>query len=375
MIGLLFFITLISISYTLLIIHLSSGWKRIMEYFPAEEFSDVYVSIIIPFRNEENILGKSISAIESLNYPATHLDVIYINDHSDDRSLDILSPYLKKNANFRLISLDKTLHGKKAAILEAVKAAKGELLLFTDADCYPEAGWVKNMASFFKEKNPVMISGPVLIKDNQGIFNKLQELEFLSLTGSGAGSFGIGSPVMCSGANLGYDRKKYISAIGNIRSDVASGDDIFMMLYFKKRFPAGMFFLKSPGAVIYTEPMTNLKLFISQKMRWARKVRHYNDKQIILTGVIVFLINSVLIVLLAAGLFNTLFLLVFLLIIILKTIVDLTLLGPVCNFFRKKKLLGLLIPAQFFYILYSVFSAVTGSLLRPHWKGRKLTNG
>ena len=57
------------------------------------------------------------------------------------------------------------------------------------------------MLSIFNDKSVNMVSGPVMFIENN-ILDKIQNLEFLSLIGTGAASIGLHSPLFCNGENL-----------------------------------------------------------------------------------------------------------------------------------------------------------------------------
>ena len=85
------------------------------------------VSVIVPFHNEELSIVHTAQVLTSLEYIA---EVIFVNDCSTDGSLEKLYPYLNKIA---LYNLPKHA-GKTAAVLEGIKNAHGEILIFLDAD-------------------------------------------------------------------------------------------------------------------------------------------------------------------------------------------------------------------------------------------------
>ena len=350
------------------------GWHRLKVFSPGNTIPDTRVSIIIPFRNEREKIIQNFLSLKSQDFPRTQLEVIYVDDHSDDDTSEILMEHLGKERSFRLIHLNPSLAGKKDALKEGVMAATGELLMFTDADCYPVRTWVRTMAGYYMKYKPVMISGPVLIKEGNSLSDRFQALEFLSLSGSGAGSFETGQPVLCNGANLGFIREIYMENMNNMKRDGPSGDDIFMMLALKKKSSSAMRFLKSREAVVYTDPAENLISFLRQRMRWTSKTPYYRDIHIILTALTVLGINVWIAVLLIAMFLNKQLFIVFALVFILKLFIDFLLLHSVSSFFDRKKLLGLFFPSELLYIFYSIISAAGGLFLFPRWKGRKISN-
>ncbi len=365
---------LITLFYFILILSFYSGWKKLKIIPPLAAQPLINISIIIPFRNESENIQKNFKALIKQNYPVSHFEVIYVNDHSEDNTCDILLQLMKNSLNIKLLHLSSPLSGKKAALMEGAKMAKGELFLFTDADCYPVKNWIRTMAGFYQAYKPVMISGPVLIMENKSFFSKFQALEFLSLVGSGAGSFGIKNPILCNAANMGFRRDIYLQYMNEMKKEIFSGDDIFMLLSLKKIYASEMFFLKSIDGLVYTDPLSTLKDFFSQRIRWASKSKFYNDWLIILTAISVFGINFLillLILLFAAGR-NLLLTIIF--VIFSKTIIDYIFLRSLNKFFYKKDFSLVFILSEVLYLPYSLMIAIAGSFIIPCWKGRKLNN-
>ena len=147
----LFWLTLCVLFYTffvypLLILILSIFVKRPVnkrEIFP-------FVSLIVPFRNEEKVIKRKIENIKSLDYPQDKLEVIFVCDGSEDNSLDILK---RNRENYFKIIEFKERKGKWFALNEAVKNAKGEVLVFSDASGIMNRIALREMVKNFNDKD------------------------------------------------------------------------------------------------------------------------------------------------------------------------------------------------------------------------------
>ena len=94
------------------------------------------VSILLPVKNEEENLEACLKALLNQDYPS--LEIIVINDHSIDRTGEILSKYSNLYPE-KIHALDAPplpagWTGKNWALAHGVKTARGEWFLFTDAD-------------------------------------------------------------------------------------------------------------------------------------------------------------------------------------------------------------------------------------------------
>lgn len=94
------------------------------------------ISIVIPAFNEEKRIGSSLKKLAKFlsNRPEV-FEVIVVNDASTDRTEEVARSFSNKFSNFRLINLKTSPHGGKGlAVNKGVLAAKGDIVVFTDAD-------------------------------------------------------------------------------------------------------------------------------------------------------------------------------------------------------------------------------------------------
>ncbi|MBU1121890.1 MAG: glycosyltransferase family 2 protein [Candidatus Omnitrophica bacterium] len=109
-------------------------------------------SIVIPLFNEAESLGVLQERIEQVMRPLScQYEIIYVNDGSNDNSLERLEELKKKYNNIESISL-KSNRGQSAALYVGFKKAQGEWIITMDADCQnpPE-----EISKLIKEKDGV----------------------------------------------------------------------------------------------------------------------------------------------------------------------------------------------------------------------------
>ncbi|MBE6312904.1 MAG: glycosyltransferase, partial [Bacteroidales bacterium] len=192
---------IIAMLYICYIFRLWRAWKK------AERFSfqtglssqKELVSIVVAFRNEEQHLAKLQNALAKQTYK--NYELILVNDHSTDNFKSKIS----QERRIRL--LNATEEGKKRALLEGVNAAKGDIVLCTDADCLPCPTWIESIVSFFGTNQTDMVIAPVVMIPEKKAFERIQTLEFASLQAATAGSACAGDPIMCNGANMAFKKK------------------------------------------------------------------------------------------------------------------------------------------------------------------------
>jgi chlorobactene glucosyltransferase len=108
---------------------------------------DVSVSVLIPARNEEANIMRCLRSV--LNQDYKNIEIIVLNDNSTDRTEDILNSI--SDNRLRIISgkvLENGWVGKNFACHQLQMEAKGDYLLFIDADTEMSQGCVSGAVSF-----------------------------------------------------------------------------------------------------------------------------------------------------------------------------------------------------------------------------------
>jgi len=203
-------------------------WSRGLFYKPVcSRTSKTPVSVIICARNEEENLRKNLPLILEQKYP--DFEVVVINDCSTDgteKYLDSLKeqyPILKTTT----IKEDRKFkHGKKLALTVGIKAANNDLLLFTDADCWPESSlWIETMQSNFNPETSIVL-GYGGYSERKGLLNTIIRFETLYIAMQYFGYALIRLPYMGVGRNLAYRKSLFFNNKGFARhSHLLSGDD------------------------------------------------------------------------------------------------------------------------------------------------------
>jgi len=372
-ITILFFIT-----YTWLIIFYRQSWLSIPEFQTTNnEQPSTKISIIIPARNEEKNIGSCLHSILSQNYPAQLFEIIIVDDHSTDKTADVIKSFDTKS--IKLISLKDFTDGnqlnsyKKKAIEIAIQQTKGDLIITTDADCIVKNTWLQTIASFYEQYKPAFIAGPVAYCNENNFLTIFESLDFMTMQGITGSAVYKKFHTMCNGANLAYEKKAFFEVEGFKGIDnIASGDDMLLMHKIYERYPERVLYLKSKDAIVETLPAGTFSAFFNQRIRWASKADKYNDKRIFLVLLLVYIFNVWFIILFIVGFLNIKFEILLIALLIAKTIIELFFLFPVSNFFSKQKLLWWFPIAQPFHILYVVIAGWLGKFGTYEWKERKV---
>jgi cellulose synthase/poly-beta-1,6-N-acetylglucosamine synthase-like glycosyltransferase len=264
------FFSVIILFYALALLFAAKVWGKLPQLIESGEMKSV--SVLIPFRNEAEHLHTLLESLTALDYPSEFLEIILVNDHSEDEFRPIIESF-EDVSSFKIlvINLPPQLSGKKSAISAGIKHCQSEIVVTTDADCIFPKDWIQKMQAPFEISHIHMVSGSVVFTTHNFI-SKLFQMEFAPLIGVGAVSIEMGNPTMANGANLAF-RKTTFDELNPYEDNisVASGDDVFLLQKMKAKFPNGIFFQKE--AVVETEAPAGLKTFYQQRKRWAAKWR------------------------------------------------------------------------------------------------------
>ncbi|MBD0403325.1 glycosyltransferase [Flammeovirga sp. EKP202] len=250
------------------------------------------VTVVIALRNEEENIEALFESLQKQSYP--HFQCIFINDHSEDNTLNLLEQKVKLSSHqFQVISLEKDEEGKKIAIRKGVELAQSELIITTDADCIHDPDWINTIiAHYHYFQKPALLSGPVQFSPSSSFSQKLMAVEFGSLILTGATSIINKQPNMCNAANLTFQREAFLTQNDYEKHiHIPTGDDEFLMHQIAKEDPTKIKFIKAPKAIVKTPPPATLNLFIQQRVRWASKWRHYENKSPQFSAVFIFLLH------------------------------------------------------------------------------------
>ena len=137
------------------------------------------VSVLIPMHNEEKVADHILSALINQDYPKDKMEIIPINDHSKDRTKDILDEYARKYPYIKpLHRLGDEPRGKPAGLNDALKIAKGEIVVVYDADYIPPRGQLRELVINFIDPDVGAVMGRVVpINTPANLLTRLLDLE------------------------------------------------------------------------------------------------------------------------------------------------------------------------------------------------------
>ncbi len=185
------------------------------------------VSVILAARNEAENLQKFLPLLLSQDYP--DFEIVVINHCSFDETADVLKAFQSEYERLKVVTIEeqeKYPTGKKFALTLGVKAAKNNILLLTDADCYPVSNqWIRLMQRNYVDKTEIVL-GFGAVEYEPTLLNFFIQYDSVRTALDYLGRAIIHKPYMGIGRNLSYLRtlfffhKGYVSHIKH-----PSGDD------------------------------------------------------------------------------------------------------------------------------------------------------
>jgi len=348
--------------YVFFMIFFWMGFKKVPKSNGNSSTEKLSFSIVVPFRNEAENLPDLLKSIEKLKYPIENLEVILVDDESEDG-------FRFSSCGFQVLTVKNerlTNSPKKDAIQTAIKHSKFDWIITTDADCLVPENWLLDLNNYIQSSKKQMVCGPVFFKNNSGFLFDIQQIEMISLQAVTIGSFDFDLAFMCNGANFAYSKNFFQQLNGFYgNNEIASGDDVFLLQKAVQNFPDKVGFLLKQDFQITTNPAETWSELFQQRIRWAGKSKAYSSGFGKLVALTVFLANLAFIISLTLLLFGVFEMIILLL---LKVIADLLLANQTARFYKIEMKNSLL--TAFVYPFFSSGVAFYSLFGKYEWKGR-----
>lgn len=234
------------------------------------DLSNPLVSILIAARNEQATISHCLRAITQLNYPINALEVLIGNDQSTDQTAERVAEFVQTRPNFHLVNIRECLpglRGKANVLAQLAHRAKGQILLFTDADTVVPVDWVTELTRRFTG-NTGVVTG-VTLPEGPTLFHHLQTTDWLyNLTLTHLLS-SLGTPVTAMGNNMAVNRRAY-ETVGGYESLPFSVTEDYTLFRAVVEKGYGFWNLLSESVLARTQPVDTLRGLLQQRKRWMR---------------------------------------------------------------------------------------------------------
>ena len=244
------------------------------------------VTIIIPCFDEEEWLQRTIHSCINQDYPVDKLEVIVVDDCSNDRSAERVQEMIAElkaadtndsayrvSERIRFLQQPQNL-GKRDAMARGAKEAKHELLVFVDSDSFLDPFAIRNIVQPFKDEEMGGVSGRTDVANTYtNALTKMQAVRYSIAFRVMKAAEGYFDAATCLSGPLSCYRKdlvlKYMDAWLNQRflgQKATFGDDR-SMTNFILRYNRTTY---QDSAVCMTIVPRSYSVFLRQQMRWKR---------------------------------------------------------------------------------------------------------
>ncbi len=227
------------------------------------------VSILIPARNEGEVIGKLLQCMTKLTYPKDKLEIIVIDDASSDQTGHIADECSKQNSFVSVIHRHPNVGGtnKAAAMNAGFKYIKGEIVLCFDADYLPCCNIVEKLVKEFVDPKVGAVQGrPVVQNEPQNIITRMVALERIGGYRVDQDARRILGLIPQFGGTVGGFRRSIMVDLGGFDEKMLTEDtDLTFSICLK-----GYKISYVGDAECYEEAVTTLKTYWHQRHRWAQ---------------------------------------------------------------------------------------------------------
>ena len=232
------------------------------------------ISIIITAKNKEKVLKENLPFILKQDYP--NFQVVVVNNGSTDNTQAVLNEFSNTYSNLYItyIPVDaEKINDKKLALTIGVKAAKYDILLFTEADCKPSSDkWVNEYAKKFYLGKEVVI-GICQFKIKKGFFRKFILFDNLLFT-IGYSSFALlNKPYTGIGRNMAYRKNLFFDNKGfSSLLNIEHGEDSLFLNKIARKNNTSL--ILSPESMVISDVVNCLSTWRSIKTKHLITKKH-----------------------------------------------------------------------------------------------------
>lgn len=231
-----------------------------------------YVSVIIPVKNEEKNIYNVLVKIWESGYTDEKLEIIIINDGSEDSTLVEIRKFINNYRSIILINNKKSI-GKRESLIKGIRVSKGEVIVFLDSDTFIKKNSLRKLVGGLKGKT-VACCGETLVHNKyQNLLTRLQHYDFfISFNYFKSFENNFGYVTACPGCFSAYRRDILLEILPQWKplnifgSKLDYGEDRVLTYLLLKNYSVA-YCREAQAETIVPE---TLKSFFFQRMRWAK---------------------------------------------------------------------------------------------------------
>ncbi|AFY41111.1 glycosyl transferase family 2 [Nostoc sp. PCC 7107] len=229
------------------------------------------VSVVVPIYNAEADLSALIACLSSQTYPKDRVEYLLVDNNSSDRTLTLLQEAAANSAiTIRALS-ENQIQSSYAARNTGIRAATGEIIAFTDADCHPQPQWLESLIQPFVNSEVVIVAGEITALPGNTLLEQYAELQDIL-----SQKHTLAHPFCAYGqtANLAI-RRTALEKVGLFRPYLTTGGDADICWRILRHNLGRLEF--APQATVQHRHRTTLKELASQWRRYGRSNRYLHE--------------------------------------------------------------------------------------------------
>ena len=229
------------------------------------------VSVIVPIYNGEADLPELIRCLLAQTYPKQQVEYLLVDNNSSDRTSFLLQT-AAEDCPLAIHPLSENqIQSSYAARNTGIRAATGEILAFTDADCRPQPEWLISLIAPFVNHDVVIVAGEIVALPGKTLLeHHAERQETLSQKHTLAHKF---CPYGQT-ANLAI-RQQAFTKVGLFRPYLTSGGDADICWRIIRQNIGRLEF--APSAIVQHRHRATLKELESQWRRYGRSNRYLHE--------------------------------------------------------------------------------------------------
>ncbi|TVY04511.1 glycosyltransferase family 2 protein [Cohnella terricola] len=241
------------------------------------------VSIIIPCFNEEEWIHRTILSCVNQDYPPDKLEVIVVDDRSTDRSVERIREVIEmiQSESERFGTKERVkMHvlpqngGKRVALVEGVKMAKHDLVVFVDSDSFLEPNVIRHLVQPFQDPKMGGVAGRTDVENKfTNSITKLQTVRYYIAFRIMKAAESWFDSVTCLSGPLSCYRKELVLKHSDawltqkfLGQPATFGDDRSMTNFILRTHRTAY----QDKAICSTIVPSDMGVFLKQQMRWKR---------------------------------------------------------------------------------------------------------
>jgi len=263
---------------------------------------NLFISIIIPCRNEEKFIGKCLDSIITQDYPKDKLEVLLVDGMSNDGTREIIIEYQRRYPFIKLLDNPKLYTPSGLNI--GIKKSNGDIILRLDAHCEYPYNYISKCVYWLERSNADNVGGILLIKPGrETLIAEAISITLSTFFGVGNSYFRIGSKDLryVDTVPFGCYKREVFDKIGLFNENLVRNQDIEFNLRLRR---SGGKILLVPDIISYYYARPDLKSLFNQNfwngfwviysLRFARlpfSIRHLVPAVFVLSLFLSFLVS------------------------------------------------------------------------------------